>query len=476
MRSARIVNGLSAVLLYPSWVFGAVSFVTSEVEVGTNLQTSISIRLSERAPEGGMRVTVRSDDPHRFLLAKTPTAPGETALTLELRTGLIVTPEFWIQGIGEPGVATYTVTADGCAPATGKVRVTPSALVIIGPFRAPSFSTTPRSPSAKISVFTARLDASFDVVEEQQAARTLKVRIKNSDPSAGAVTPDVLEISVGSSSAIAEFKPAALGKSTLTVEPVPGFSVPAKFASVTALVEKPGLAVAQELVLGKDLQAEVLLCLGEPAPPGGLDVQVTSADPNKMVISDDPKRLGSGAITVKVPAGRVTANFVLQALADAGKVAYRAASPGFRSALAVVTLTKAGVILAYAPYGPPDEAAVLRKSDLHDSRHFSLSLAEARQRPPRVRIFTGYIDPASGRIADMTVQPLRAGVAITVELKSSNPAVAKVQPKVTIESGHESSLADLIPVGVGEATLSVSTPPGFGTPQNATSVPLTVRE
>lgn len=476
MLNAKTVCALGAALLCPSWALGAISFVTSEVEVGRNLQTSTSIRLSGRAPEGGMRVTVRSDNPRMFLLATTPVAPGGTAITLELRTGLIMTPEFWVQGVGEPGVATYTVTAEGCAPAQGKVWVTPSALVIVGPFRAPSFSTTPRSPSAKISVYTARLDASLDVVEEQQAAKALRVKIKNSDSAAGSVTPDILDIPAGSSSAFAEFKPAALGKSTLSLEPISGFSVPAKFASVTALVERPGLAVAQDLVLGKDLQAEVLLCLGEPAPPGGLDVRLTSADPKKMVISDDPNRLGTGAISLRVPAGKVTAGFVLQALADDGKVAYRAESPGFRSALAAVTLTKAGVILAYAPYGPPDEAAVFRKSDLQDSRHFSVSLGEARHRPPRVRVFTGYIDPVSGRIADMTVQPLRAGFAITVELKSSNPAVAKIQSRVTVEAGHESALVDLIPVSVGEAVLSVSAPPGFGVPQNATAVPLTVRE
>jgi len=476
MTHVAVARMLSALMLVPAFAFGAPALIPPSVEVGRNLQTSISIRLSERSPEQGLRVTVKSDDPKRLRVAKTPEAPGEAALTLELRGGVVLTPEFWIQAVGEPGRATYSASADGYGTAKGTVTVTPSGLVIIGPFKAPSFSTTPRSPAAKFTVYTVRLDSSLKLAEEQHTAVPLSLKVRNSDATVGTVTPDRLAIPIGASHASAEFKPAKLGKATLTVDQPPGFSVPATFASLTAMVERPGMAIAQDMILGKDLEEEGLLCLGEPAPPGGLEVKLISSDPSKLVISSDPHRLGAGSVVLKVPSGELTAKYVLQALADSGKVAYRAEAEGYRSSVAAVTLTKAGVIVAYAPYGPPDEAAVLRKSDLEDNRQFFVSLAESRRSPPKLAVFTGFLHPLTGRIADVTVQRLRAGVSVTVDLTTSNPVVATVQPQVTIPSGHSNALVDFKPESIGDALISVSIPPGFGKPENATTVPVTVRE
>ncbi len=476
MRHMAIARRLAVGLMLPLASLAAPAFLTEPVEVGRNLQMHINVRLSERAPEAGLQVTVKSDDPKRLRLALNPETEGQESITLKVGAGMIFTPEFWVQAAGDPGPVTYTVSAPGYSAAKGTVTVTPSAFLVLGPFRAPSFSTTPRSPAAKILIVSARLNESLEIMEEQYMAKSTELKLKNSDPSAGTLTPMILRIPAGSSQSEAALKPEALGKTTVTVEPLPGFSVPTKFASVTAWVERPGLAITQDLILAKDLQEEGMVFLGEPAPPEGIEVKLTSSDPQKMVLSAFEDKLGSGTLILKVPSGQVTARYYLQGMGDSGKITYKAEAPGFRSALAAVTLAKPGVIVAFAPYGPPDEAAVLRKSDLHDTRRFFASVSEARTKPLRLALFTGFIHPVSGRMADITLQRLRAGVSITVELTSNNPAVAKVASPITIPSGRVSVEAEFTPLAPGEAIISISQPPGFGKPENATWVPVTVRE
>ena len=52
--------------------------------------------------------------------------------------------------------------------------------------------------------------------------------------------------------------------------------------------------------------------------------------------------------------------------------------------------------------------------------------------------------------ADITVQPLRAGVSAVVKLKSSNPAVGQVESPLTIASGNNRVLSRFTPLSLGE--------------------------
>jgi hypothetical protein len=134
------------------------------------------------------------------------------------------------------------------------------------------------------------------------------------------------------------------------------------------------------------------------------------------------------------------------------------------------------VIVAYERYGPPDEAAVLRKGAAADGRAFSVSLSDAKERPVHVVAWTAYIHPDLGTAADITVQSLRAGASATVALKSSDPAIGTVESPLTIKSGENHVVSRFIPLSKGTTVISINTPSGFATPKNATSVPANVNE
>lgn len=447
--------------------------------VGRNLETSVSLRVPQANPEAALKIIVASDDPSRLLLSDGPEKAGSAKISITIPPNKFqAAPEVWLHALAGEGSVTYTVSADGIGFAKGIVTLAPSAIVITGPFRAPKFPMTPRSAPAQVSIISAMLDQSGAVMEAQPVAggSELEVRIASSNPDAGKIRNPLLVLRGGSSTGTTFFEPAAEGETTLAPVQPAGFTVPKQYANVIASVNKPGLAIIDDVIIGKDLQLVGAICLGEPAPPGGLEVTLTSSDPAKLVLSPGADVAGSGTVKIKVPEGQLITPLSLQALADSGDVTYEAAAAGFRTRVAKVGLARSGIIVAYDPYGPPDEATVLRKNEIADERSFQVSLAEAVKHPVKLVVWAAHLDRENGRAADITVQPLRPGIETTVSLTSSDTSVATVDSRLTIKAGSSHAVSHFVPRSKGKTVVSVDTPKGFSTPKNATHVPATVTD
>ncbi len=455
---------------------GAATLSVAGLTVGRNLQAPASVMMPQGAPAGGVELTIASDDPARLLLAAAHDQRGSASIVLKSASHAVVSPEFWVQGLADSGTATYTVTVPGMGSVKGTVKLAPSGIALLGPFRAPGFPTTPRGIPSKLTLVSAVLDESGKILGEQMVAGGpgLEVAIVNSSPQAGSVLQPKLTIRGGASTAETHFKPAAEGAATLTLAQPPGFLTPAEYAKVTATVQRPGIAVADELTLGRNLQLGGILCLGEAAPAGGLKVTLTSEDPQKLVLAAKGDELGKGTLTLTVPEGELTATYFLQSLGDKGSVTYKAVADGFKERVGKITLAPSGFIVAYEHYGPPDEAAVLRSGGVKEERRFFPSLAEAKEKPVYMAVYSAYLDPTSGFAADITVQPLRAGVDATIALESSTPSIATVESPIKLPAGNNKVISRLVPLKAGETVISVSVPPGFSVPRNATSAPATV--
>jgi hypothetical protein len=94
----------------------------------------------------------------------------------------------------------------------------------------------------------------------------------------------------------------------------------------------------------------------------------------------------------------------------------------------------------------------------------------SEQTPMKLIAWTAQLDPETHRSADITVQPLRAGMNLTVPLTNSNPAVGKIAAQVTIAGGSDHGSADFIPVSAGITEISVVTPENFTVSANSTTV------
>lgn len=464
-------------VLAPLAVIAAPAVTVPTITVGSHLQMWTAIRISD-PPSQGVELTLTSDDPTRLLLSKAPDQPGAPTITLRAAPRRIASPEFCLQALADTGTVTYTISAEGIGTIKGTVNLAPSAVTIMAPSRIPRFPTTPHSPPFKITVVSVVLDAAHNISQEQPVAggSELEIVLSNSNARAGTLRSSKLAIPGGSSSAATFFQPAGEGETT--IEPVQprGFSKPAELGSVVAAVAKPGLAIAGEIFIGKDLQSSALVCLGEPAPPEGLKVTLTSADGTKLLLSAAEDKLGAASLTLTIPAGQLLATYYLQALSGSGDVTYTATAPGFRSRTAPIWLAPSGVILAYEEYGPPDEANVKRKGGVVGLREFFISRAHAEKNPVRLVAWTAYLDRESGRAADFTIQPVRAGLDVTVTLQNSDPAVGNVQSPVVIKSGVNRAYSHFTPTANGSTVISVQAPKGFSKPANATSVPANVVE
>jgi hypothetical protein len=300
-------------------------------------------------------------------------------------------------------------------------------------------------------VYPALLDSTMNVVELQQlrGGLTVDVDITSSNPLAGSLTASPVRFSGGASYAETQFQPSAAGATVLSASAPAEYSVPARHASLTATVKTPGIGVDDGVWIGRNLQASGTVLLGEPAPPDGLSVTLTS-NSGQLLLSPSATTAGSGSIVIAIPAGQSSASFYMQALAESGAATYTVSAPGYSPRSATVTFAPSGVVIA-GPLG----------------LGFPFS-APASDAPQQVTVFTALLDPATGSF--VMSQALAGGADLEVPLTSSDPAVASVQPAVTISGGNDSAVIPFTLSRSGSVTLSVEAPPGFTEPRQFTSL------
>jgi hypothetical protein len=456
-----------------STAWGAVELAPGSPTVGKNLQTLTTVVVKPMAPEPGLELTIASDDPKRLLLTKRPDQTGSASITVKVGHAFRESPEFWVQALADSGTATYTVTAAGCQPGKGTVKLAPAGFIIIGPVGAALFSTTSRAVPTRLTVKAMMLDASLKPVEEQMVARPVEVKVTSSDRKAGLTAEAPVLITPGSSFALAEFRPAGPGDTTLAANPPSGFSRPATSASITARVILPGLAITTRSFLGKDLQIGGVLSLGEVAPPEGLTVTLTSSDETRLLISTKATEVGKKSAEVKIAGGAVSGSYFLQGLVGSGEVEYTASAPGFRERTATLKLTPSGMMITPTAYGPPDEGEYLQPNVPEMPRKFLASVSTMTKVP--LTVWTVQLDPVTKRGADITVQPLRAGLRVNVVVTNAKPEIGTFPSTVTIEGGSEHVQIPFVALKEGTTELVAGTPQGFTTPSNATRLTAFVR-
>jgi hypothetical protein len=386
--------------------------------------------------------------------------------------GRTSTQEFYIQGFGKSGLVSYTASAPGLSESVGTVTIARSGIVIKGPsgFGGQILTTIHGNP-LKLTVYSALLGPSGDYVSPQFVAggRSVAVNVTSSDPGVGAVT--AVAIAGGSAFASTQFQPIAPGKVTLAVNVPSGFSPPEQYSSVMATVITPGIGLPDSVNLGHDLQVRCSVTLGEAAPADGLQLTLSSNNPGQLLLSPTATATGSDFITLDIPPKGSSASFFLQSLGDDGEVSYVASAPGYQSRTGKVILTPSGVVIGV---GPPDEAELFRKEAADEVHGFQVNLSNRKS--VSLGVYMLQLHPISHRGADITVQALRPGVSVTVQLESSNPAVGSIFSPVTITGGSSATSAEFVPRSEGETVISVVTPPGLTPSNNATSQKAIVKE
>jgi len=451
-----------------SVMLGAMELMSANVTAGQNLEAPASIKLSTAAPSGGLVITLTSNDPSSLLLSMRPDGAGSATIGIKVREGLSVSPEFFVQALGNSGTVTYTASAPGCESSIGTVTLGRSAILIASPFGfGKPLPTAAGAPPSRIKVYSARLDSAANLASEQavRGGLSVMVDVTSSSTEVGTIPASSLTIYGGYSNAATEFQPVSPGETTLAVNVPSGFSTPAQFALLTVAVRPPGLTIINEVTIGENLEVPGTLVLGRPAPSGGVTVTLTSSDPSLLLLSAGSTIPGSKSITVTIPAGGRSTGYCLQALGNSGTATYTVSAPGYLGRAGTVTLAPSGVLLGIV--GPPDEAEYYHQESAEVPHGFVLNLAGRRSMP--LTAYTAQLHPVHHRGADLTVQPLRAGLSLQITLKNSNPAVGTIVSPVTILGGSDEGLAEFTVSEAGSTVISVATPEVLTTSGNSTS-------
>jgi len=331
----------------------------------------------------------------------------------------------------------------------------PSAIVIEGPFGLgnPLLTTTTADPST-VTVSTALLDSGGSYLGPQLLAggTSVDVVVTSSNQPVGTITSSPVTIFGGSASADTGFQPHAQGNATISANVPAGFTAPAQFGSINANVSVPGIAITDGVSVGQRLQQTGTAILGQVAPAGGLVLTITSNSPGLLVISDSPTTAGSASIQITVPAGQSSALFYLQGVGSSGTATYTASAPGYNSRTASVPLTPSGVVIS-GPFGV-------------GLPFLSASIAAGGSTPIFVQM--AQLDPSTNGYSN--TQPLAGGQSLNISLTNSNPSVGTLVSPVTLSGGNDTAVSPFTPLTQGSTFITVTTPSGFTTSTQFTSL------
>jgi hypothetical protein len=468
----RLLPLIALLLSSDSLAWCARSLTAVNLTVGQNLAGTGHVTLSEAAPPGGLRITITSGNPNLMSLSANPESAGTAAIVVTVQDGLRGSPDFYVYGLGNSGTASYLASAPEYGNCSGTVTLAPSGIVMQGTYGLgnPVLMTT-GADASKIVLHSAVTDSSGQFVALQPVAGgpPVAVNVVNSEPHVGTIIPSSVTIPAGSASATLKFKPSSAGKTTLVAR-ARGFTASPQHGTLAITVLTPGISITDQVAIGRDLQLGGTLTLGQPAPPTGLRVMLTSNNPKALLLSHTAQEVGLESITIDVPGGATNGLFHLQSLSDSGTATYTVIASGYVSRTGTVNLTPSGVVIGL---GPPDEAEVFRKEAAEEPHGLSVSLSKGPSFP--LTVYMVQLDPVTHRGADITVQALRRGASVTVELMSSDPTVGTIGSPVSIGSGISSGVMPFIARKAGTTVISAATPAGFTPAKNSTSLTVVVR-
>jgi hypothetical protein len=306
----------------------------SAVTLGKDLQAGASGSLQAPAPAGGVNVLLTSADPARLLLAPNATTAGTASITVNVAQNLTGF-SYFVQALDGAGTVQVNASAPGFVSGAGTMTLNPSGFGISTPS---SISTTTLDPNSNMQVCVYRLIPATLNISTTQNLRfglaPVSVSMTSSNPAVGTIvnTPQTIAANTNCTANGAtgfQFDPVGAGSSVVAMGATPaGFSTPSNVQSITATVTPSGINVGA-VTLGKDLQAGASGSLQAPAPAGGVNVLLTSADPARLLLAPNATTAGTASITVNVAQNLTGFSYVVQALDGTGTVQVNASAPGF---------------------------------------------------------------------------------------------------------------------------------------------------
>jgi hypothetical protein len=410
--------------------------------VGEDLQVNTSVRLGELPPEPtDITVTVASDS--TALLSISRTAAGSKSITF---TDVDHTSSLWfyVQGL-EEGSTTMTAQAAGYDDRQSTVSVMASGFHLWSP--GDTFSTTVFSDDTRIQVRSYRLTSTGTLSTTQElrgGIDPVEVSVTSSAPIVGTITTSPLTYTGGSGDLqSAWFQPQTAGQTDITIGHPEGFTVPSNGRTTTTATVTAGQITMGNVSVGKDLQVNTSVRLGE-LPPEPTDITVTVASDSTALLSISRTAAGSKSITFTDVDHTSSLWFYVQGLEE-GSTTMTAQAAGYDDRQSTVSVMASGFHL----WSPGDTFSTTVFSD-----------------DTRIQV-RSYRLTSTGTLS--TTQELRGGIdPVEVSVTSSAPIVGTITTSPLTYTGGSGDLqsAWFQPQTAGQTDITIGHPEGFTVPSN----------
>ena len=415
------------------------------IDVGRSLQAPIQVLGDIRTNES-LEITVRSSDAARLAVSPNERAAGSGSATFRG-----VSSTFWVQALAAEGMATITVSAPGFEPARLTVNLRPSGFAFQNPTG--SITITSVSPPRRMTVAPAWLQTgTLEFGEFQQLApmpAALQLTLANSDPRVGTLSQNTIGYTPLASNET-EFRPLALGRTIVAIQPPAGFSTPARRHEVAITVEQAALRV-NSLDLGNNLRRELPILLPDRAP-ADLQITLRSSDPSRLLLAADSIAPGAPSVVFDLLPSQSALWVDVRGLADSGAAQVIATAPGFAEGRGTVTLAPSGFVF----HGFPETAV----ADFRVGQSGEVYVVVAQ--------------------LDRALRPKQGGVLwqpVVVRTSSSTSGVVTLTPiEVLLPDNGAGAPIRIRAEAPGETVISLLPPTGFSTPAVSSQLRIRVAE
>jgi hypothetical protein len=273
--------------------------------------------------------------------------------------------------------------------------------------------------------------------------------VTSSNPAVGIVSPSPVTFDGGQFNVTTEFDPIDAGVTTLTIVTPAGFETPSATTERTATVSAPDVRLngspGTTFLVGNQLQRPISVSLAA-APPAPVDVTVSVGSGTIATISDNRTVNGGTTVTFPGVSGTFAGTFYLQGQSK-GTTSLTASATGYDTNTSTANVTPSGFRFT----GTVSDINTTSFSNNSNVPVSSVQLAE-------------------GSLTYQTIQEVRPGITINVDVTSSDPSVGVVTVSpLSFTTGSFSQTTQFDPVGPGTTLLTVLTPPGFDTPNAYTT-------
>jgi Putative Ig domain/PKD domain len=437
---------------------GLGNIALSNATVGQGLQVPINITFTPVVASGATMcpdgptdpgcMTVTTNNPSLIML-KGPGNSSVTSFTFPVPSGT-ADLEILVQAVSTaPAGTTATISASlpGYATAIATITYANSGIVVSGPNGIGASFSTFQGVQTTLTVFAAQLDSNGLFVEQEQviSSTNLSVPIASSSPSIGAVSPGLVSISGGTSSATVNFAASGTnsGATSVMITQPAGFTTPTVGGTLNVTVQPSQLIAPSGLVVGKNLQVSTNVSINGNASQA-VAVTLQSLDSTRLLFACPPQGntplctpangASSSSITVTIPQNSSqSASFFVRAYDSAGSIGYTISAPGLGMLPATIPLAPSGFAIQ-TPGGGFGNFSM--------PNHIAATL----------NVFTAAF-PSSG----MVLEAVAGDQSVSATVTSGTPSVGTIGTSpVVIGGGASSGTTTFNALSVGSANITAS--------------------